>query len=97
MFRKLSAPNLTVEQQGLLYFLCQNYRDLSHPTRQRILTLCDAVAENREPDRRALLELLTTRRSTTAVSLRHRISESRLCRLRGRFYEAWFRQPPPPL
>ena len=90
MFRKMRGVDLPEKKQGLLFFVCQNYEEQPERVRQRIRRLCDRISGGEEAYRAALFDMLTTRESVTALSLRHNVSAAKLYDLRREFYEAWY-------
>ena len=90
MFRKMRGIGLSEEKQGLLFFTCRDYRNQRAEVQVRVRRLCDEVGGEEKAYRKALFELLTTRESVTALSLKHGVSTTKLYDLRRTFYEKWY-------
>lgn len=82
-FKKLRGIRLSYEEQGLIYFLCSNFKNLTKKEQQKITDLCQEVGG---AYKEALLDFLTGD-SAVKVSLDHSVSESNLYRMRKEFYE----------
>ena len=85
-FRKLRGVRLPEEKQGLIRYTCLNFSSQPEWMREKIQRLCEECGGAYSA---ALLEVMTTRRSMTEISLRHFVDESTLYRARKRFYESW--------
>ena len=85
-FKKLRGVKMPEEKQGLIRYTCLNFRDANDRTKKKIERLCDTCGGAYS---HALFEVMTTRRSITAIGLDHAVSESVLYRMRKAFYEAW--------
>lgn len=92
MFRKMRGVHVPPDKQGLLFFLCRNYKDLPEKTQQRINELCDSISEGERAYRAALFDMLTTRESVVSISMKHAVSQSTLYKLRRKFYETWYKE-----
>ena len=82
------------DKQGLLFFTCRNYINLSEDVRRRIDELCWKISKGDESYRAALFDLLTTHESVTSISMRHCVGQTTIYRLRKEFYEEWYRKGP---
>ena len=88
MFKKKRGINLSYKEQGLIYFVCQNYKVQPDYIKEKIIKLSKQIAGE---DYKALLELLKSdRQSARGVSLKYFISEKRLYKYRKQFYEKWY-------
>ncbi len=85
-FRKLRGVRLSEEKQGLIRYTCLNYASRPKWEQEKIRHLCD---EHGGQHSRALFEVMTTKRSITAIALEHAVSESVLYRARKSFFENW--------
>lgn len=86
-FRKYKGIRLSYEEQGLIHFICRNYRKMPAEIQLKILDLCE-LSSRENPY--ALFCLLTEGKSTTSVAQRFCIaSESTLYEARKRFYDGW--------
>lgn len=88
MFKKMRGIKLPYEKQGLIYFTCRDYKNLSAYKRAQIESLCSKIGRE---DEDALFDFLTTNKSAVKVAAEHFIDESKLYRLRKRFYEEYAR------
>ena len=87
MFKKRRGIHLPYVKQGLIHFVCANYRDMPPDIQQKILNLCIEVGKE---DYKALFEVMTDEyKSVLSVSLKYYISEKKLYSLRKAFYERW--------
>lgn len=86
MFRKMRGSKLPYMRQGLIYFVCQNFRDMPPEVQQRIVNLCLQCGGQHY---QALFEAVTTQRSMLKISMDHYIDESWLYQLRLRFFAHW--------
>lgn len=87
MFKKRRGIHIPYNQQGLIYFVCMNIRDMPEHIQHKILNLCIEIGQE---DYRALYEVLTNdNKSILSISLEYFISEKKLYRLRKEFYEKW--------
>lgn len=85
-FKKLRGVRLPEEKQGLIRYTCLNYAAADRRTREKIERLCQKCGGEYE---RALFDVVTTRRSITAIAMEHYVSETLLYRMRRDFYENW--------
>ena len=87
MFKKKKSINLSYNKQGIIYFTCQNYKELQQEVQEKIVNLCFYVAGE---DYAALFELLTNEyKGLNCIAREHYISHVRLSNYRKRFYELW--------
>lgn len=87
-FRKYRGMRLTYEQQGLVFFLCRNYRKLPKEQQKKVIRLCQMVGRNNPY---ALFLLLTTDRSVQSLMTQFKLaSESTLYEARNSFYREWY-------
>ncbi len=94
MFRKLRGVKLSYIEQGVIYFTCMNYKNLSEPTREKIHNLCEEVCkvcgEEAELYEKALLEFVTNQYvGVTGIVMKYYVSDKLLYKLRRKFYESW--------
>lgn len=87
--RKMRGIQLSYEQQGLVYFICQTFPLQPHQTQDKILRLCMECGGEYEM---ALFLVLTTRESVQSIAQRHHVSTSVLYGRRKRFYERWYKE-----
>lgn len=92
MFRKMRGVRVAADKQGLLFFLCRNYRWLPEEMRGKIDKLCAEVSGGDPTYRSALFDTLTTHDSITAICIRHPVGKTKLYELRRMFYEAWYKK-----
>lgn len=85
-FKKMRGVKLPYKKQGYIFFLCQNYDELSEDIQMEISLKCDEVAGEYSD---ALFAVLTTEKSISSIALQYHISESALYRYRKQFYEMW--------
>ena len=85
-FRRLRSVRKSYNEQGLIYFLCQNYRWQPQRVQQKIDRLCESAGGEYAP---ALKEFLTTGADWISVCAKHHISDRTLERARRSFYESW--------
>ena len=86
-FRKLRGVRLPEEKQGLIRYTCLNYKSQPDRMRKKIERLCEECGGDYK---RALMEVMTTRRSITAIALEHNVSERVTYERRKAFYEKFF-------
>ena len=86
MFRKRRGIKLSYNKQGLIYFICINYKDMPTSIQHKIKSLCDEIGKEYANE---LFLVLTTEKSIRSVSIDRCISESLLYSLRKKFYERW--------
>ncbi len=85
-FRRLRSVHKSYNEQGLIYFTCQTYRNQPERMRRKIDRLCEGAGGEYAP---ALKEFLTTGADWIGVCAKHHISDRTLERARRRFYESW--------
>jgi len=86
MFRSKRGINLTHDKQGLIYFICLDYKEQPYKVQTKILNLCLEIAAE---DYQALFDVLTTHKSIIEISLEYFIAEKKIYNLRKQFYEKW--------
>lgn len=85
-FRKSRGIKLTEEWQGLIRFTCLTFDDQPEEVREKILELCRECGGEY---RKALFEVMCTRKSMTKIAYENNVSEPTLYRKRKMFYERW--------
>lgn len=85
-FKKLKGVKLPEEKQGLIRYTCLTYDSQPERVQKKIDKLC---RECGGVHCAALREVMCSRSSITAISLRHFVGESVLYRMRKKFYERW--------
>lgn len=86
MFRYKRGIRASYNRQGYIYFVSQQYKELSRDGQRKILNLCmECSGEYYQ----ALFEFVTTEATATALSLRHHISRETLYRLVRKYYESF--------
>lgn len=85
-FKKLKGVKLPEEKQGLIRYTCLTYDSQPEQVKRKIDKLC---RECGGANCAALREVMCSRSSITAISLRHFVGESTLYRMRKDFYESW--------
>lgn len=86
-FKKLRGVRLPEEKQGLVRYICLTYAEQPKWMQEKIRRLCD---EHGGLYSAALFETMTSKRSVTAIAMKHCVSESVLYRARKAFYEGWY-------
>lgn len=87
MFKKRRGIHIPYKKQGLIYFICVNYKDMPQEVQQKILNLCIKVGGE---DYKALYDtVIDENKSILSISLEYHISEKRLYDMRKKFYENW--------
>ncbi len=85
MFKRKKGIHLSYCEQGWIYFTCMNYKRLPKETKEKIDSLCFAVAGS---DNAALFEAVTNENKTLdRIASDHYISRKRLEMYRKEFYE----------
>lgn len=88
MFKKRRGIKLSYNKQGLIHFVCVNYRDLPDFVVRKITRLCDEIGK--EEYALVLFEVMTNdSKSIRALAMEYHTSEMNLYRLRQKFYESW--------
>lgn len=87
MFKKRRGINVPYNKQGLIYFVCLDFKNQPRKVQEKILRLCEEIGGDEY--KKALFEFVTTDASAVKVSLKHYLSEGTLYVLRKKFYEAW--------
>lgn len=86
-FHPLNIPGMDADRQGLIFYLCRNYKNLPDDKKQ---ILDDRFREVGGEHEMALRELLTTAEPIVGICMRHYIgSPNTLCVLRRRYYEGF--------
>ena len=86
MFKKKRGIKLHYNTQGLIFFICLDYKNQPQAMQKKILNLCLTIGgENWQ----MLFNILTTSKSIITIAEEHHASESVLYRLRKKFYEGW--------
>lgn len=89
MFKRLEKLNIPYDRQGLIYFICMNYKDLPPWEQEKILQLCIEVsADYYQP----LFKMVTTDVSTHPVwriAADYYLDKGLLYKLRRKFYLKW--------
>ena len=87
MFKKRRGINLSYEKQGLIHFVCVNFRDLPDEVLDKIVSLSAEVGgEHGE----VLFEVMTNKDKTIReLAQEYHISETQLYYYRKQFYENW--------
>ena len=86
MFRYRSSIGVSYNRQGYIYFVSQQYGELSEKAQKKILNLCIQCGGEYY---KALFEFVTTDRAATEISMRHYISCETLYRLVRKYYESF--------
>ncbi len=85
MFKKKKGIKLGYKEQGWIYFTCMNYKRLPEETKNKINSICAAVAG---ADSDALFEVLTNNEKTMErIAADYNLSRKRLELYRKEFYE----------
>ena len=86
MFRYRKSHNLTYNEQGLIYFVCHNYRRMPPGIKQKIeqrsKSACGCYWQ-------AVLDYMTTDKSFIQICMQYYISESTLADNIAKFYKGW--------
>ena len=86
MFKKRRGIKLSYNKQGLIYFICMNYKEMPVRIQKKISLLCDEVGKEYA---NVLFLVMTSEKSIRTLAREHYISESLLYSLRKTFYEKW--------
>lgn len=86
-FKKLRSVDLPEEKQGLVRYICLNCDRQPKRIQDKIQRLCDDVGGAYSD---ALRQVMCSRKSITAISREHYVSETKLYAMRKVFYEKWF-------
>ena len=87
MFKKRRGIKLQYNEQGLIYFICLNYKAMPFSVQTRIHELCREVSGEYAD---ALFTMLTDdTKNVHAVAMKYYISESQLYLYRQKFYHAF--------
>ena len=87
MFKKRRGIKLPYNKQGLIYFVCVNYREMPEHIQDKIADLCNKVGGEYAE---VLYKVVTdSNRSVRSLAIEYHISERNLYRYRKKFYESW--------
>ena len=87
MFKKRRGIKLPYNKQGLIHFICVNYRDMSDDVQGKIKSLCADVGKEYSD---VLFQVVTNdAKSICALAQEYHISETQLYYYRKLFYENW--------
>lgn len=87
IFKKRRGIKLSYDEQGLIHFVCVNYRKLPDIVLRKITRLCDEVGNEHAE---VLFEVVTNSKKTIReLAIENHISERSLYRYRKKFYEEW--------
>ena len=87
MFKKKRGIKIPYNKQGLIYFICLDYKNQPPKIQNKIKSLCHTVGG--EEYEQALFEFVTTEAGAIKISLKHYTSETSLYQMRKKFYELW--------
>lgn len=87
VFKKMRGCKLTYIQQGLVRYICLNYKIMPERIQRDIRLLCNACSDGDGAYYRALLDVLTTQKSVRQISCRGGVSETKLYQMRLDFYD----------
>ena len=88
MFKKRRGIHQPYNKQGLIYFTCVNYKDMSADVQDKIINLCNEVGKEHAE---VLFEVMTnSNKSIRALAIDYHISETQLYHYRKKFYETWY-------
>ena len=87
MFKKRRGIKLSYDEQGLIHFVCVNFKKLPDEVLDKIVNLCAEVGgEHGE----VLFEVMTNPKKTIrTLAQEYHISETQLYHYRKLFYENW--------
>lgn len=87
VFKKRRGIKISYNRQGLICFVCLDYKNQSVYVQDKIEKLCRQVGKEHFD---ALFEMLTTDASVDNICMKYHIgSSTTLYRLRKDFYEKW--------
>lgn len=86
LFRYRKSRDLKYYEQGLIYFVCRNFKRMPDSVKEQIRSGCFEVCGEYGG---AVFEYITTDRSFLSVSQRFYISEWTLAEYVKRFYKSW--------
>ena len=87
MFKKRRGIKLSYDEQGLIHFVCVNYRKLPDTVFDKITRLCDEVGKEHSE---VLFQVMTNSKETIrTLAQEYHISETQLYYYRKQFYEHW--------
>ena len=82
-FKKKSGIDLSYEAQGLIHFVSVNYKYMDNKVQELIKQACRAAGGEYYE---ALFELVTTRKTVTAIALKYSMSRETLYRCQRRYF-----------
>lgn len=83
MFKKMRGIKLPYKRQGLIYFMCANYADMSFRVREKIDQVCIEAGEEYY---QALRDVLIGKKTVRRAAMDCPCSETTLYRKRNEFY-----------
>lgn len=86
-FKKIRSVKMDEDKQMLVYSVCKNLSLMDDDVRRRVRSLCRAAGGEHH---KALLQLLTGKKSAEQLAIEHYIDPSTLYRARKRFYDLFF-------
>lgn len=87
MFKKRRGISLSYDEQGLIHFVCVNYKKMPDEVLKKITDLCNEVGKE---NAMVLFEVMTNSKKTIRELAReYYISETQLYHYRKIFYESW--------
>ena len=87
MFKKRRGIKVPYKRQGLICFICLDYKNQPIQTKNKIITLYSKIGGEHFA---ALFEMLTTDTDVERICRKYHIgSSTTLYRLRKEFYEKW--------
>lgn len=87
MFKKLRGVKLAEKKQGLIFYICANYADMSPAVQKRIEQLCLKIGGGEYY--KAIFDVMTGKTTIKEAALLCPCDETTLRRKRRAFYEAW--------
>ena len=90
VFKKMRGCKLTYIQQGLVRFVCLNYKIMPERVQRNIRLLCNNCADGNGAYYRALWDVLTTQKSVAQIASNHAVSERKIYNMRLAFYHAFY-------
>lgn len=85
MFKKRKGMRLPYNEQGLVYFVCINFKKMPNEIQTKIFNLCVEIGGE---DYQALFEVLTNEsKSVNSIALEFYTNEKKLYKMRKKFYE----------
>lgn len=87
MFRYRKSRKLKYNEQGLIYFMCHNYKMMPKDIQEKIEDTCIKACGDYW---KAVFEYMTTNKTFVKICMEHYISESTLSESITKFYKSWF-------